>query len=146
MSLIPRNNLHNSLFDFDNLFDHLWGGNMPETTLSNDTFSPRIDVREKGKHYEISAELPGVNKDDVSVTLDNGVLTIAAETHQEDKEEKEGKVIRQERRYGKFMRTFNLGSDVQESDIQANFKDGVLTLTAPKKEEQVTASHRIDIH
>ena len=65
---------------------------------------------------------------------------------QEDKEEKEGKVIRQERRYGKFMRTFNLGSDVQEGDIKANFKDGVLTLTAPKKEEQVKASHRIDIH
>ncbi|BFM17875.1 Hsp20/alpha crystallin family protein [Maricurvus nonylphenolicus] len=147
MSLIPRNRpLGNSLFDFDNFFDQVWGNRLPETSFSPTTFSPRIDVREHDGHYEISAELPGVDKDDLSVTLDNGVLTIEAETHQEDKEEKEGKLIRQERRYGKFMRSFNLGSDVREKDINASFKDGVLTLTAPKREETVSQSRRIDIH
>ena len=140
MNLIPRN----SLFDFDNFFENLWGGRLPESALGKGAFSPRIDVRDKNDHYEISAELPGVDKDNIHVTLDNGVLTIEAETHQEDKEEKEGKIIRQERRYGKFMRSFNLG-DVKETEINANFKDGVLTLTAPKRSEHNSTRQRIAI-
>ena len=61
------------------------------------------------------------------------------------KEEEAGKVIRQERRYGKFLRSFNLGSDVQESDIKASFKDGVLTLQAPKLVEKEVERRRIEI-
>ena len=85
--------------------------------------------REEGK-YEITADLPGVDKDDLSVTLDNGVLTIEASTEEEKTEEEDGKVIRKERRSGKFMRSFNLGADVKESDINAKFKNGVLKLTS----------------
>ena len=141
MSLIPRS----SLFDFDHFFDHFRSPAAFEEKEGG-AFAPRIEVKEKKNQYLISAELPGVDKDDVHVTLENGILTIEAESHQEDKEEKDGRIIRQERRYGKFMRSFNLGSDVQQSDIHAKFKNGVLTLTAPKAEPAIESSRRIDIH
>lgn len=140
MSLIPRN----SLFDFDHLFDNSWlslqHGN------KSGTFAPRVDVREQDDAYHISAELPGVNKRDVHVSLQNGVLSIEAETKHESKEEKDGKIIRQERRYGKFVRSFDLGPQVQESDISARFEDGVLTLVAPKLPKENSTAEKIEIH
>jgi HSP20 family protein len=108
-------------------------------------FAPRVDIREVDDHYEITAELPGVAKEDIHVHVKDGILTLEAETTQEDKEEKEGKIIRQERRYGKFMRSFNLGSDVEESDIKASFTDGVLKLQAPKMVEKAPERRRISI-
>ncbi|MFI2811402.1 MULTISPECIES: Hsp20/alpha crystallin family protein [Microbulbifer] len=142
MSLIPRG----SLLDLDNIFDQWMSTGRAGGEGKEGFFSPRIDIRETEDSYEISAEVPGVNKDDISVTLENGVLTIEAEVHQEDKEEKEGRVIRQERRYGKYMRSFNLGTDISEEEIDASFKDGVLTLTAPKRKEPEPRHHRIEIH
>lgn len=139
MNLVPRR----SLFDFDDLFD-LWG---PLRTAESATgaFTPRVDVKELDDHYEITAELPGVKKEDLDVSLHDGVLTISAETRQEDVEEKNGKVIRQERRYGKYVRSFNLGGDVQEADIAAAFKDGILRLTAPKRTPQAPTAKRIKV-
>ena len=141
MSLIPRN----SLFDFDHFFDHFWSPASQSDGGNLSTFAPRIDVKEKGDNYEITAELPGVKKDDIKVTLENGVLSIEAESRQEDKEEKDGKVIRQERRYGRFMRSFNVGSNVTEADITANFNDGLLTLSAPKREPTEQQRSHINI-
>lgn len=140
MPLVPRN----SLFDRDDLFNSFWA---PATSDGEGTslFAPRVDIREKGDHFEITAELPGVDRDDIHVTLHDGVLTIEAETRQENNEEKDGKVIRQERRYGKFMRSFSLGDGVEESDIRANFVDGVLTLQAPKASEKSSSKRRIEI-
>jgi HSP20 family protein len=89
--------------------------------------------------------MPGMKKEDIHITLENGVLRLEAETSQEDKEEKDGKVIRQERRYGKYMRSFDLGNNIHEEDINASFEDGVLTLTAPKVAEQVPQQRKIDI-
>lgn len=140
MNLVPRN----SLFDFDNLLDHFW---TPQSTSSSATsFTPRVDIAEKKDRYELTAELPGVDKKDIDVTLDNGLLTISAESRFENKEEKEGRLIRQERRYGKFVRSFNLGTDVKDDDIKAEFKNGLLTLTVPKTEEKAPLSKRIEIH
>ena len=102
-------------------------------------------MKDKNDHFEITAELPGVNKDDIHLTLHDGVLTLQAEAHQDDKEEKDGKIIRQERRYGKMMRSFNLGSEVHEEDISAEFADGVLKLKAPKRAEAAPTTRRIDI-
>lgn len=141
MSLIPRN----SLFDFDRLFDDFWAPSQFSADARNTIFSPRVDVHDKEDHYEISAELPGVDKDDIKVTLDNGILTIEAETKKEEKEEKDGKIIRQERRYGQYTRSFNLGSQVHDGDVVANFKDGVLTLTAPKTTPSLPETKRIPI-
>jgi HSP20 family protein len=141
MSLIPRS----SIFDMDNFFDNPWMGLSTGDTARGTAFSPRVDVRENADGYEIAAELPGINKDDVNVTLNNGILSIQAESRQEDTEEKNGRVIRQERRYGKFVRSFDLGNQVQDSDIKANFSDGVLKLHVPKASTEVEKTKRIEI-
>ena len=139
MSLIPRNNL----FDIDRFFNDSW----PQTAESQTGtfFAPRVDIKEAGDHYEITAELPGVDKKDIHVHVKDGILTLEAQSTKEEQEKKEGKIIRQERRYGKFMRSFNLGADVQESDIKASFKDGVLKLEAPKIAEKVQERRRIEV-
>jgi len=142
MNLVPRN----SLFDFDNLFENFWAPTQSHQNGGDVAFTPRVDVSERKDHYEISAELPGIDKKDVEVTLDNGILSISAESRFEDKEEKEGRLIRQERRYGKFVRSFSLGADVKEKDIKAEFKDGLLKLRVPKVEEKAPVSKRIEIH
>ncbi len=140
MSLVPRNNL----FDIDRFFNDVWAPE-PGQSQAGTFFAPRVDITESNGHYEITAELPGVSKDDIHVHVKDGIMTLEAETSQEDKEEKDGKVIRQERRYGKFMRSFNLGNDVHEDDIKASFKDGVLTLQAPKMVEKVPERRRIEV-
>lgn len=142
MNLIPRN----SLFDFDSVLDNFWAPVSGSRTGNEVSFTPRVDVTENKKNYEINTELPGIDKKDIEVTLENGILSISAESRQENKEEKDGRVIRQERRYGKFVRSFNLGTDVKEKDIKAEFKDGVLKLWVPKSEQQAPVSRRIEIH
>ncbi|WP_086932075.1 Hsp20/alpha crystallin family protein [Agarilytica rhodophyticola] len=136
---------HDSIFNFDDLFEHFYPA-LPKSSLKSDFFSPRVDVKEKKDHYEIAVDLPGVDKKDVSVTLENGVLTLEATTEDERTEEKDGRIIRKERRSGKFMRSFTIGNNVHEADINANFKNGVLTLIAPKIQESTVQSKRIDIN
>jgi HSP20 family protein len=140
MSLVPRKY---SLFG-DRFFDDFWS---PAATdgEGRSLFTPMVDIKDKDDHYEITAELPGVKKQDINVSVHNGVLTLEAHSEQEDKEEKEGRVIRQERRYGRFLRSFNLGSDVHEEDISASFEDGVLRLRAPKVRETTPSERRIEI-
>ena len=94
----------------------------------------RVDLIEKDDHYTLSAELPGVKKEDIKVSVENNVLTLSAEKHDEQ-EGKENGVYRRERAYGKVSRSFNLGDEVTPDKIDANYKDGVLTLTLTKKEE-----------
>lgn len=139
MSIIPRR----SLFDFDDLRD-FWAP-LRGTEAAGGALFPRVDIRDRNDHFEISAEMPGVKKEDLHVTLNNGVLTLEAESRQEDKEEKDGKLIRQERRYGKFMRSFDLGPGVNEADIKASFKDGVLTVSAPKAQPKAPEARRITV-
>lgn len=141
MTLIPRDDF----FDLDKFFEHFWSPSRRQTDQSNTFFSPRVDVHEQDDHYEISAELPGVKKEDIHITLEQGILTLEAETSQEQKEEDKGRVIRSERRYGKFMRTFNLGEGIHDEDISAAFENGVLKLTAPKRKEPAPVQRRIEI-
>lgn len=141
MTLVPRG----SFFDVDKIFDDFWSPVRRENKDLGSFFAPRVDIKENKDHYEISAELPGVKKEDIHLTLEDGILTIEAEMKQEDKEEKEGKVIRQERRYGKYSRSFNLGSNIHEQDINAAFDDGILKITAPKTPEKTPQQRRIDI-
>ena len=142
MTLIPRGNF----FDVDRFFNDQWVPLAREGEPTDAFFAPRVDIKDKEDHFEITAELPGVDKDDIQLTLVDGVLTLEAEVRQEDKEEKDGKVIRQERRYGKIMRSFNLGGEVHEEDITANFNDGLLVLKAPKHEEPEHKQRRISIN
>ena len=95
--------------------------------------SIKVDVSENPESYAVHAELPGIAKDDIHVAIDGGVVSISAERKQE-KEVKEGsRLLRSERSYGKVSRSFQLGSEIDESRASAKFTDGVLELTLPKK-------------
>lgn len=129
-------------FELDSIFDHFFS---PSTASAPGFFNPRVDIKDKGDQFIIAAELPGVEKNDIHLELHNGLLTLSAEVKQDDKEEKEGRVIRQERRYGKFQRSFTVGDAVHQDDIRASFENGVLTITAPKVEPAEPQTRRIDI-
>ena len=95
---------------------------------------PSVDVSETDGEYQIKAEIPDVKKEDVKVTVEDGVLTIQGERKQE-KEEKGKKFHRVERSYGSFVRSFTLPDLVDEEKVKAEFKDGVLNLQLPKSEK-----------
>lgn len=128
------------LGDFDDVFDDFW---RPIRRSDGGALAPAVDVSESDDEYRIRADLPGVKKEDLDVSLQDGVLTINAETHQEEKEEKAGRVIRQERRYGKFVRSMRLGDSVDADKIKADYKDGVLNLVLPKAEK--VKAKKIDV-
>ena len=104
----------------------------------------RMDVKEDDKGYTVHADIPGVNKEDIQVTIDGNQVSISAESRQE-KEVKEGeKLVHSERYYGKVARSFALTSDIDESAAQAKYTDGVLELMLPKK--IVAASKKLTIN
>ena len=92
-----------------------------------------VDVREDDDHFYFVAELPGLSKDDIEVTLEDGVLTISGEKKDDREENKEGYHLR-ERRYGKFSRSFRLPTEVDPNKVGAHLKDGVLSVTLDKAE------------
>jgi len=93
----------------------------------------KLDVKEQDKAYVVHAEMPGIKKEDIHVSIDGPVVSISAE-RKEEKEVKEGeRVLRSERYFGKVSRSFNLGQDVDDAAAKAKFADGVLELTLPKK-------------
>ena len=96
--------------------------------------APAVDVSEKDKQYDITAELPGLTEKDIEVKTSNGVLTIKGEK-KEEKEEKKKDYHLSERRYGSFQRSFTVPDGVDTDKIEANFKNGVLTVTLPKTPE-----------
>ena len=93
----------------------------------------RVDVTENGKEYAVHAEIPGVNKEDIQVSIEGNVVTLRTEIKQQDKQTEGEKVLRSERYYGAVSRSFQLGQDVDEGRATARFNDGVLELTLPKK-------------
>ena len=98
------------------------------------SITPAIDIREHDSEYVVTADLPGIAKQDLDVTIKDGVLTVNAETVSENTEKSDGRVLRQERRVGRFVRSFRVGSAVEDANISADYKDGVLTVVLPKKE------------
>ena len=97
----------------------------------------KTDVREHDEGYEVDIDLPGFKKDEITLSLENGYLTItAAKGLDEDDKDKKGKLIRQERYMGTMQRSFYVGKNLTDEDIKAKFEDGVLKLTVPKKEEK----------
>jgi HSP20 family protein len=98
-------------------------------------WNPAVDLYEKDDHFMIKAELPGVNKDDIKIDLQDRLLTLSGERTY-DNEVKEENYYRRERSYGKFQRAFTLPADVDSDKIKAEFKDGVLQIEVPKPEEK----------
>ena len=104
--------------------------NAPQTPSA---YVPRVDISEDTNNIYVHAELPGMSKDDVKITLAEGILTLRGEKkHEEKKEDKN--YYRIERRYGSFARQFTLPENVKDEDVHANFNNGVLEITIPKSE------------
>ena len=119
----------------DNAFDDLFPSFFmrPVKVQGGPNVEIRLDVKEDDKNYTVHAEIPGVKKEDIHVTIDGNQVAISAEVKNE-KEVKEGeKVIRSERYYGKVSRSFSLAQAVDENTSQAKYSDGVLELTLAKK-------------
>lgn len=125
----------------DTFFDDFF---KPLSVQSGDK-APAIDVHESDHAYVVNVDLPGIKKDDIDISLKDGMLTIKAEMKHEDKEEKDGKIIRQERHYGQFMRQLSVGSDIKADAISANFDNGVLRLELPKLETPPEEHKKIEI-
>lgn len=93
----------------------------------------RVDVSENEKAYTLRAEMPGVKRDDINVTIDGDTVAISAEVKQEKDVKNGDRVLRSERYYGKLYRAFTLGQAVEEAGTHARYAEGVLELTLPKK-------------
>ena len=127
-------NLMDVFNDFDR--DFFRGFARPEHMLygKNAQRMMKTDVKETDEGYELDVDLPGFRKDEIHLDLDNGYLTISTEKALENKEEKKGKVLRQERYSGTMSRSFYVGDNLTEGDIKAKYENGVLSLAIPKKE------------
>lgn len=150
MRTIARNPRGRRLGWLDDDFDQMFEGFLrPMRVLEENNggrdLIPAVDVSENDDHFTVRAEVPGVKKEDVDVTYENGMLTLSAETRSESEEKEGERVIRQERRYGKYMRSLRLGADIDESKIKATYKDGVLEITLPKAEEVKPKRISVDV-
>ena len=149
LDLIPfrKANYLDPFREMEHLARHFWH-DLPFRDLATTEgfdFTPRVDVTETDKNLEVKVELPGMERKDIDITLDNDLLVIKGEKKQE-KEEKGERFHRIERNYGSFHRSVRLPVEVDSKKINASFKDGVLTVTMPKTvtgKEKIT---HIDIH
>ena len=122
MSLLPEK------FYLDDFFDDF----VPMSRMPRNDM--KCDIYEKGGRIHIDMDVPGFNKDDVKIDLDDGILTIVATKH-EEKEDKDKNYYRKERLFGSFKRQFNVGN-VKENEIDAKFNNGVLKISFPKEEQK----------
>jgi HSP20 family protein len=97
-------------------------------------YSPQVDLSETKEHFVVRAELPGLKKEEVKLTLKNNVLTLSGEKRDENKRD-DGDYHWRESRYGKFERSFRLTDGIDRNNIAADYKDGVLIITLPKTKE-----------
>lgn len=141
-SLITRGNLFDDFFrDFSSpgfFVKPLHGEPLPGPAQI------KMDVKEGDNAYTVSAEIPGVKKEDIHVTVEGGMVTVRAEVKQEDVQTKDEKVLRSERYYGSVSRGISLPQDVDQSQAKARYDNGVLTLTLPKKQGGGSQKLRID--
>lgn len=141
--LALRREMDRMFDDFTRDFTRDFG--LPMTQAGNGFLSPRVDVAETDKGLEVTAELPGVNKEDIHLDVSNDVLTLRAE-RKDEREERDGRryhVV--ERAYGTFMRRFALPFEADVDKIEASFDNGVLKVSVPRSPNAEKAVKRIDI-
>lgn len=137
-------------FALDDLFDDLlrgywvrpmrYPGGMPAEA---ETQSVRMDVKEDDKAFTVHADMPGVNKEDIHVSIDGHTVSIVAEVKKTGEQKEGERVIKRERYYGKVSRSFSLGQELDENAASARFENGVLELVLPKK--TAVAARRLNI-
>ncbi len=127
MMMIPRRR---------NEFDLL--GEMFTDPFFNDHESKimKTDIKEKKDKYLIDVELPGYEKENIKIEVEDGYLTVHAEINSDNEEKEDGKFVRRERYMGSCSRSFYVGNEIQSDDIKASFKNGMLKIEVPKKDEQ----------
>ena len=120
---------------FDELFNEFSKGFFVRPFAAAEGAEPKmkLDVKEDEKAYTVRADIPGVKKEDIQVDIDANAVTVRAEMKQEKEEKKDEKLIYSERSYGMVSRSFTLPVDVDAKAAKAEYKDGVLNLTLPKK-------------
>jgi len=126
--LVPRR-------DFD-LFDDFFNDPFFRGEKRHSHPLMKTDIKENEDNYIIDIDLPGFDKKDIQIDVENGYLNINAKSDSSNDEEEKGKFIRRERYYGECSRSFYIGEDVCEDDIKASFKNGILTLDVPKVKEE----------
>ncbi|MDD5887969.1 MAG: Hsp20/alpha crystallin family protein [bacterium] len=122
--LVPRR-------DFD-IFDDLFNDPFFNT---HENKVMKTDIKEKKDKYELLIDLPGFDKEDIKMHIEDGYLVINAKTSNKEEKEEKGKYVRKERYYGECSRSFYVGDEITEEDVKANFKNGTLNIEIPKKEE-----------
>ena len=120
---------------FDDLFNEFTKGFWvkPLAMPAGTELTIKVDVKEDEKGYTVRADIPGVKKEDIQVDVEGNMISLRAEAKQEKEEKKGEKVIYSERSYGMVSRSFSLPAEVDSKDAKAEYKDGVLSLTLPKK-------------
>ena len=137
MMMIPRR--RNDFDLFDEIFDDPFFSRV-------DTKLMRTDIKEKKDSYVVNVDLPGYEKEDIKIEINNGYLTVTAEKTNSDEEKEEGRYIRKERYSGQCSRSFYVGDNVKDTDVKASFKNGILTLEFPKeKHEEIEEKNYIPI-
>ena len=127
----PERDLWSFRDDMNELFDSFFG---KSTEQREGMWSPAIDVAETKDDIIVTAEVPGLNKDDINISIQENILTLRGEKKQ-SKEQKDENLHRVERIYGSFQRSFTLPTLVDSTKVNASYKDGVLRIVLPKKEE-----------
>jgi HSP20 family protein len=120
--------------EMNRLFDDFFGRPVLKTDWTEGVWSPTVDVSEDKDNVILRAEMPGMSKEDVNISIQDNVLTLKGEKKQE-KEEKDKSYHRIERSYGSFCRSFQFPTSVKSDKVKASYKDGVLSVTLPKTEE-----------
>ncbi len=133
---------HNNVDRFINEFG--WGL-QPAEGLDDATWTPKVDIYETENSYVLNAELPGLTKEEINIDVNDNTLTLKGEKKFEEKVQKDS-YVRVERSYGNFARSFVLSDDVDTEGITANYKEGVLELTLPKKEEAKPKEIKVEIN
>jgi HSP20 family protein len=141
----------NPLKETENLLDryHLATGrnlSNSDTEQGFSEWSPTVDIKEDDNNFIIRADVPGVNKKDIEVRLDNGVLSITGEITEEKETGKGTKLHRTERYCGSFSRRFTLPTAIESEKVDASYKDCVLSLKIPKAEEAKPKAIEIKVH
>lgn len=129
----------------DRLFEDLWRGfDLPMISRHGGAISPRVDVQETDDAIIVSAELPGLDDKDVDVAYSDGVLALKGEKRTQHETDEKGYAYT-ERSYGSFERRISVGTEILENKAEAEFRNGVLTVTLPKSPEAKKQAKRIEI-
>jgi HSP20 family protein len=148
---IPFFNRDEFLTPFDKMFDQLVETQFPDMVKQvgvkpyQGSAYPKVNVYEYDDKVGIVAEIPGLNKKQLDVSVEDGILTISGDKHGSLLEEQGAKVIRKELKQSSFKRSFELGELLDGDNISANFKDGILSVSIPKMEPEQTKKHSVKI-